>query len=454
MKVHYGSDRPAQLNALAYAQGADIHLAPGQEAHLPHEAWHVVQQAQGRVRPTLQMKGGVPINDDAGLEREADIMGARALALQDSAPRALSPAGAGAAQSAVQRYKRREDGINVSENDQFAVQGEGPGSKLFIAEGVDLPALQHVVFKKGEDHLALGALNLQGIRAEFKEHDEMAAMFCGKFSHLVTGVTENVENDKAPPGRSLYVNNLFAIESGYKGAWINHFAPVILADGGDRGTLETAVFIDHIWFGIYGNVVGQSFRYKTIVADINLQLKRGIVSRELAATMLEHLENFSKNPDVVDKTAPADVLDEAKKIKSQLQQVVDIGAKRPAATELPSETKRRTDAESLELQKSVADLVTDIRGDKGGWRDRVAAAHRFTLQGLIKTALEAPDLNPAERGRLLEAKAMGAEVSTMSGDTRPDSGAASSGPSMLMIIGGVSALAIIGSLLYYASRKT
>jgi hypothetical protein len=53
VRVHYNSAQPAQLNALAYAQGSDIHLAPGQERHLPHEAWHVVQQAQGRVRPTL-----------------------------------------------------------------------------------------------------------------------------------------------------------------------------------------------------------------------------------------------------------------------------------------------------------------------------------------------------------------------------------------------------------------
>jgi len=79
VKVHYNSSQPAQLNALAYAQGTDIHVAPGQEKHLPHEAWHVVQQAQGRVRPTMQMKDRVPINDDAGLEREADLMGGKAL---------------------------------------------------------------------------------------------------------------------------------------------------------------------------------------------------------------------------------------------------------------------------------------------------------------------------------------------------------------------------------------
>jgi hypothetical protein len=81
VRVHYNSSQPAQLNALAYAQGSDIHIAPGQERHLPHEAWHVVQQAQGRVRPTMQMAGGLAVNDDTGLEREADVMGWAALAV-------------------------------------------------------------------------------------------------------------------------------------------------------------------------------------------------------------------------------------------------------------------------------------------------------------------------------------------------------------------------------------
>lgn len=79
VKVHYNSDKPAQLNALAYAEGTNIHIGAGQEKHLPHEAWHVVQQKQGRVKPMLQMKKGVAVNDDKGLENEADIMGAAAL---------------------------------------------------------------------------------------------------------------------------------------------------------------------------------------------------------------------------------------------------------------------------------------------------------------------------------------------------------------------------------------
>ncbi len=78
VKVHHNSDKPAQLQAHAYAQGTDIHLGPGQEKHLPHEAWHVVQQKQGRVAPTVQMKGQVAINDSQHLEKEADTFGAKA----------------------------------------------------------------------------------------------------------------------------------------------------------------------------------------------------------------------------------------------------------------------------------------------------------------------------------------------------------------------------------------
>jgi hypothetical protein len=79
VRVHYDSGKPSQLQAHAYAQGMNIHIAPGQERLLPHEAWHVVQQKQGRVKPTIQLKNKVAINDDAALEREADVMGSKAV---------------------------------------------------------------------------------------------------------------------------------------------------------------------------------------------------------------------------------------------------------------------------------------------------------------------------------------------------------------------------------------
>ncbi|MEQ3450662.1 DUF4157 domain-containing protein [Pseudoalteromonas sp. XMcav2-N-2] len=99
VRVHYNSDKPAQLQAHAYAQGNDIHIASGQHSHLAHEAWHVVQQKQGRVKPTTQLKSeqgsGVSINTDSALEAEADVMGAKAVQL---AHHQIWPTGEGAVQ--------------------------------------------------------------------------------------------------------------------------------------------------------------------------------------------------------------------------------------------------------------------------------------------------------------------------------------------------------------------
>lgn len=111
VKVHYNSAQPAQLNALAYAQGSQIHVAPGQEKHLPHEAWHVVQQKQGRVKPTVQ-RVGVQVNDDAGLEREADLMGEKANAMQLKGGESVA-ATAGAADSGAVVQRRLPPGETV-----------------------------------------------------------------------------------------------------------------------------------------------------------------------------------------------------------------------------------------------------------------------------------------------------------------------------------------------------
>lgn len=91
VKVHRNSNKPRQMNAHAYAQGNVIHIGTGQEKHLPHEAWHVVQQKQGRVKPTMQLKNQVAVNDDAGLEKEADIMGNRALSAVSSSTDSTKP---------------------------------------------------------------------------------------------------------------------------------------------------------------------------------------------------------------------------------------------------------------------------------------------------------------------------------------------------------------------------
>ncbi len=85
VRVHADSGKAAQVGALAYTQGSDIHFAPGQFSPdsgagrqlLGHELAHVVQQRQGRVQATTEVNG-MPVNDNASLEQEADILGRKA----------------------------------------------------------------------------------------------------------------------------------------------------------------------------------------------------------------------------------------------------------------------------------------------------------------------------------------------------------------------------------------
>jgi hypothetical protein len=86
VRIHEGP-QAAAMGALAYTQGTDIHFAPGQfDPHsdagqelLGHELAHVIQQREGRVQAaTPQSFGGVLVNSDIMLEREADEQGARA----------------------------------------------------------------------------------------------------------------------------------------------------------------------------------------------------------------------------------------------------------------------------------------------------------------------------------------------------------------------------------------
>ena len=85
VRIHSESPQAPEVGALAYTQGTDIHFAPGQfkpdtsagQQLLGHELAHVIQQAEGRVQPTTEI-GGMSVNDDGGLEHEADVLGAKA----------------------------------------------------------------------------------------------------------------------------------------------------------------------------------------------------------------------------------------------------------------------------------------------------------------------------------------------------------------------------------------
>jgi hypothetical protein len=136
VRVHPSSSSATALGALAYTQGSEIHFAPGQWAPettrgqelLGHELWHVVQQREGRVQATAQYKG-VGLNDDAGLEAEADAMGARAARATAAVPpsSAAGPApvqrASGSQALAPVQQKRGKKGRDEEERVETEMEG-------------------------------------------------------------------------------------------------------------------------------------------------------------------------------------------------------------------------------------------------------------------------------------------------------------------------------------------
>jgi hypothetical protein len=149
VNVNYNSAQPAQDVALAYTEGANIHMGPGQEQHLAHEAWHVVQQKQGRVTPSSQMKGFTS-NTDSKLEKEADLMGLKAETLAkiegglpDTNQALHSPNLSGRSASLVQRNLTQPAIRQFNNGDgPKAIQEQMSSSEVqALVEGKDLDSL-------------------------------------------------------------------------------------------------------------------------------------------------------------------------------------------------------------------------------------------------------------------------------------------------------------------------
>lgn len=187
VKVHYNSVKPAQLQAHAYAQGTEIHLASGQEKHLPHEAWHVVQQKQGRVKPTMQMKGEVNVNDDAGLEKEASVMGAKAM----DSPISSNP-------STLQKGSTTHESVQMAENTQEQSARPGGnwgkmhdkvvGNAKRTTKDVDKAGIAQEMMEEGKKKIREGVqTNNQELVAE-GENLVANASEIRKFAQLTTAV--------------------------------------------------------------------------------------------------------------------------------------------------------------------------------------------------------------------------------------------------------------------------
>lgn len=107
VRIHYGSDKPAQMQAYAFTQGNDVYIGPGQEKHLPHELGHVIQQKRQRL-PATCFFAGRPVNTDIRMERLADSLAWNALrrpAQQGAEEELLTLRGGSAAGQPIQRLR-------------------------------------------------------------------------------------------------------------------------------------------------------------------------------------------------------------------------------------------------------------------------------------------------------------------------------------------------------------
>jgi hypothetical protein len=86
-----------------------------------------LQEMAGNYTPPVQLKKNVPLNDDPQLEREADVMGAKALQAKAETPlKTVQPA----VSNVMQAYTKNH-GIKFSENDQYRVD-EAASHQLLV----------------------------------------------------------------------------------------------------------------------------------------------------------------------------------------------------------------------------------------------------------------------------------------------------------------------------------
>ena len=277
VQVHRNSAEPAKVGAHAYAQGSQIHLAPGQDRHLPHEAWHVVQQAQGRVRPTLQLKG-VSVNDDPGLEKEADTMGAQAAQFKLAPGGLLRPATrTGLAAPAL--VQRLVGGGNQPGTDQVlpGVANSRRAAALKIANFINLRARQPVVGGNPSDTATLAAnspgnlyvrsdYTVGGNAARLETWSEMTDAGGGyvkrvRITEAGAVLMDRVMNDPAPTA----LNTALAADAGGGGG--HQFAAMHGTHGNDAGSLDISNTDDRSADNIT-KVVGEGARFGWLASKL------------------------------------------------------------------------------------------------------------------------------------------------------------------------------------------
>ncbi|WP_127587382.1 eCIS core domain-containing protein [Paenibacillus koleovorans] len=200
VNVHADSSKATEVGAHAYTQGNDVHFAPGQydpssksgQQLIGHELTHVIQQSEGRVKPTMQLKNAVQVNDDPALEREADTMGRKA----------ANHNGEEAAEPAVQQK------VNGSMSDHAAIQrmpdSKEVKKKLGNKSTSQQAAYQLVLTKLDQFNTHVNRTNVGRSAQMIRVQLEMVKQ---NYKHIETAIKQYL--DVKPAGiKAKYMKNL------------------------------------------------------------------------------------------------------------------------------------------------------------------------------------------------------------------------------------------------------
>lgn len=132
VNIHTNSQQANSVGAHAFTQGNDVHFAPGQfnpgtqkgQELIGHELAHVVQQKEGRVQANTDVNG-VPVNDNKGLESEADKMGE--MAAKGEVTQRKESTNSGTMTEAVQRKENTDTNVSI-QSGELTRLGEGSGA--------------------------------------------------------------------------------------------------------------------------------------------------------------------------------------------------------------------------------------------------------------------------------------------------------------------------------------
>jgi hypothetical protein len=274
----------------------------------------------------------------------------------------------------IQRYSINDNGDKISNRGKWAVRAEGtPGSRFFMKAGLVPYTLNENIVRfevtNTTDEFLPGMNEVRAVPQISQEDIKKAK--CDDFSQRLTGMDrkEDIPNNTAKPGRSLYTGSLnwqVSEDDRQRGFWANHFAAVIASDKGDKATFETAARVDHASFGIYGQRLEQSFHYKTVLADIELAHREGLLLDDEYNQFKLELEEFGRTG--IPKSTDKEMQTEMENISKNIGQKPDLDftvKKRQLEKEKLEEEKKEIRDKYLPLLSSLdADqLVVEIRMD-------------------------------------------------------------------------------------------